>query len=53
MVSTQDNAIPPEAEQFMARRIEAVTETVEGSNAAFIAHPEIAAELILQAVAAE
>jgi len=52
MVSAQDNAIAPEAEQFMAKRMEAVTETVQGSHAAFIARPDVAAGLILKAVAA-
>jgi pimeloyl-ACP methyl ester carboxylesterase len=52
MVSEQDNAIPPDAERFMAKRMNAVTESVNGSHAAFIAHPEIAAGLILKAVAA-
>jgi pimeloyl-ACP methyl ester carboxylesterase len=52
MVSAQDNAISPEAEEFMAKRMDAVTEIVQGSHAAFIAQPDIAASLILQAVAA-
>jgi len=52
MVSEHDNAIPPEAERFMAKRMEAVTETVDGSHAAFIAHPDVAAGLILQAIEA-
>jgi pimeloyl-ACP methyl ester carboxylesterase len=52
LVSERDNAIPPHAERFMAQRIGAVTESVDGSHAAFIAHPDIAAALILKAVAA-
>ena len=36
----------------MAKRMNAVTESINGSHAAFIAHPEIAAGLILKAVAA-
>jgi pimeloyl-ACP methyl ester carboxylesterase len=52
MVSEQDNAIPPEAGRFMAKRMNAVTESVNGSHAAFIAHPDIAAGLILEALAA-
>jgi pimeloyl-ACP methyl ester carboxylesterase len=52
MVSEHDNAIPPEAERFMAKRMGAVTESIDGSHAAFIAHPDVAAELILQAVSA-
>ena len=30
MVSEQDNAIPPYAERFMAKRMEAFTESVNG-----------------------
>lgn len=52
MVSERDNAIPPEAERFMAKRMDAVTESVDGSHAAFIAHPDVAAGLILQAISA-
>jgi pimeloyl-ACP methyl ester carboxylesterase len=52
LVSNQDNAIPPDAERFMARRMKATTESVDGSHVAFIAHPEVAANLILKAVAA-
>ena len=43
MVSERDNAIPPDCERFMAQRMGASTESVEGSHAAFIAHPDIAA----------
>jgi pimeloyl-ACP methyl ester carboxylesterase len=52
MVSEHDNAIPPEAERFMAKRMDAVTESIDGSHAAFIAHPDVAAGLIFQAVSA-
>lgn len=51
LVSEHDNAIPPDAERFMAKRMNAVTESVNGSHAAFIAQPDIAAGLILKAVA--
>jgi pimeloyl-ACP methyl ester carboxylesterase len=51
LVSEQDNAIPPDCERFMAKRMNATTETVAGSHAAFIALPEVAAKLILRAVA--
>jgi pimeloyl-ACP methyl ester carboxylesterase len=52
MVSEKDNAIPPDAERFMAKRMDAVTESVDGSHAAFIARPDVAAGFILKAVAA-
>jgi pimeloyl-ACP methyl ester carboxylesterase len=51
LVSNQDNAIPPEAEVFMADRMGATTEHVDGSHTAFIAQPSIAAALIAKAVA--
>jgi pimeloyl-ACP methyl ester carboxylesterase len=51
LVSEHDNAIPPDCERFMAERASAVTESVDGSHVAFIAHPDIAAKLILKAVA--
>jgi hypothetical protein len=53
MVSERDNAIPPECEQFMAKRMKATVESVGGgSQAAFIAQPEIAASLIMKAIGA-
>jgi pimeloyl-ACP methyl ester carboxylesterase len=52
MISQQDNAIPPDAERFMAKRMNAVTESVNGSHSAFIAYPDIAAALILKALSA-
>jgi pimeloyl-ACP methyl ester carboxylesterase len=51
LVSNQDNAIPPEAEVFMAERMGATTERVEGSHTAFIAQPLAAAALIAKAAA--
>jgi pimeloyl-ACP methyl ester carboxylesterase len=53
MLSGQDNAIPPDCQRFMARRMNANVESVsEGSHAAFIARPDIAARLILRAIEA-
>jgi hypothetical protein len=40
LVSEHDNAIPPDCERFMAQRMNAVTESVDGSHAAFIAQPK-------------
>jgi pimeloyl-ACP methyl ester carboxylesterase len=51
MVSERDNAIAPDCERFMAERMRATTVSVDGSHAAFIAHPDIAAALVLKAVA--
>jgi pimeloyl-ACP methyl ester carboxylesterase len=50
LVSEHDNAIPPDCERFMAQRMGAVTESVDGSHAAFIAQPDIASSLILKAL---
>lgn len=50
LVSEHDNAIPPECERFMAKRMDAVTEEVDGSHVAFIAHPDVASGLILKAL---
>jgi pimeloyl-ACP methyl ester carboxylesterase len=51
LVSEHDNAIPPDCERFMAQRMDAVTESVDGSHAAFIARPDVASGLILKALA--
>ena len=51
MVSEGDNAIQPDCERYMARRMNAHVESVsKGSHAAFIARPDIAASLILKAI---
>jgi len=50
-VSRYDNAIPPQAQEFMAKRMNAVTEEVDGSHTAFIAQPERAAAFIRKALA--
>ena len=53
LLSEQDNAISPDCQRFMARRMNANVESVsKGSHAAFIAHPGIAAGLILRAIEA-
>jgi pimeloyl-ACP methyl ester carboxylesterase len=50
LVSEEDAAISPDCERHMAKRMNATTEEVDGSHAAFIAQPEIAAHLILRAL---
>jgi hypothetical protein len=35
---------------MMAKRMNATTETVDGSHVAFISHPDVAAALILSAL---
>ena len=39
LVSEHDNAIPPDAERFMAERMGATTQSIAGSHTAFIAQP--------------
>jgi len=51
LVSEHDNAIAPDCERFMAKRINAVIESVDGSHAALIARPEVASGLVLKALA--
>jgi pimeloyl-ACP methyl ester carboxylesterase len=51
LVSEHDNSIPPDCERFMAQRMNAVTESVDGSHVAFIAKPDVASGLILKALA--
>jgi hypothetical protein len=49
-LSQRDNAIPPTAQEFMAKRMNAVIEEVNGSHTAFIAHPLPTATLIKKAL---
>jgi pimeloyl-ACP methyl ester carboxylesterase len=39
LVSEHDHAIPPEAEQFMAERMKATTDSINASHCAFISQP--------------
>ena len=49
-VSTNDRMIPPQAEQFMAQRINARTIAVPASHASLVSHPEEISDFILGAV---
>jgi pimeloyl-ACP methyl ester carboxylesterase len=51
LVSEQDNTINPETEQFMAKRMGAVTETIQGSHTAFVVQPAKVVEFIKLALA--
>lgn len=51
LVSQRDNAIPPDAERFMAQRMGAVTEEIDASHTAFIAQPVRVASFIRKALA--
>lgn len=52
LVSDQDNAISPKAEEFMAERMKATTEHINGSHTAFIAQPAKVAAFIQKAAIA-
>jgi pimeloyl-ACP methyl ester carboxylesterase len=51
LVSENDNAIPPDAERFMAERMRATTDSIGGSHVAFIAQPVRVASFITKALA--
>jgi pimeloyl-ACP methyl ester carboxylesterase len=51
LVSEHDNAIPPDTERFMAKRMGATTESIAGSHTAFIAQPVAVAAFIRRALA--
>jgi pimeloyl-ACP methyl ester carboxylesterase len=50
LVSNHDNAIPPDAQRFMAQRMGAVTEAIDGSHTAFIAQPDAVAKFVQSAL---
>ncbi len=50
LVSTEDRAIAPEAQRFMAQRMGATTEEIAGSHVAFMAHPVTVAAFIARAL---
>jgi pimeloyl-ACP methyl ester carboxylesterase len=50
LVAKEDNAISPDAQQFMAQRMGSTTEEIDGSHAAFIAQPVRAADFIKTAL---
>lgn len=49
MVAANDEMIPPQAEEFMAKRMGATVRSVPSSHAAMISHPKEVADLIAQA----
>src|SRR5947209_4393973 len=49
MVATQDHALPPATERFMAQRAHATTVEVDSSHVAMISQPEATTRLILDA----
>ena len=51
LVCTDDQMIPPPAQQFLAKRMNATVRTVASSHCPFVSHPEAVADII--ALAAE
>ena len=52
LLGTEDKAIPPELQRYMAERAEATIVEVPASHVSFVSQPEAATQLILQAVEA-
>jgi pimeloyl-ACP methyl ester carboxylesterase len=50
LLGTEDRAIPPAAQRFMAERAEAHIEKVAASHASMVSQPEAATRLILSAI---
>jgi pimeloyl-ACP methyl ester carboxylesterase len=50
LISAHDKAISPESEHFMAERMKATVETIDGSHVAFIAQPVKVADFIRKAL---
>src|ERR1700729_2160115 len=53
LVSSNDQMIPPQAEEFMAKRMGATVRAVSASHASMISHPKEVADMIGAAVEAE
>ncbi len=53
LVASQDHAIPPAAERFMAARMHAHTVEINSSHAAMVSHPGAVTDLILSAAQAD
>src|SRR3954471_3636978 len=52
LLGTEDKAIPPELQRYMAERANATIVEVAASHVSFVSQPEAATQLILQAVEA-
>jgi pimeloyl-ACP methyl ester carboxylesterase len=49
MVASNDQMIPPKAEEFMAKRMGATVRSIPASHAAMVSHPNEVVEMIIQA----
>jgi pimeloyl-ACP methyl ester carboxylesterase len=52
LVSTDDQMIPPDAQRFFAQRMGATTVSVASSHVPMVSHPDVVADLIIQAAQA-
>jgi pimeloyl-ACP methyl ester carboxylesterase len=52
LLGTEDKAIPPATQRFMAERANATIEQVPASHASMVSQPEAATQLVLQAIEA-
>jgi pimeloyl-ACP methyl ester carboxylesterase len=52
LLGTEDKAIPPATQRFMAERAQATIEEVPASHASMVSQPEVATQLILSAIEA-
>lgn len=50
LVCTNDQMIPPPAQEFLAKRMKATVRSVSSSHAPFMAHPQEVAKIIFEAV---
>jgi pimeloyl-ACP methyl ester carboxylesterase len=50
LLCSDDQMIPPPAQEFLAKRMKATQRSVASSHAAFIAHPQVVADIICEAV---
>jgi len=50
LVCTNDQMIPPPAQQFLSKRMNATERSVASSHAPFVSHPQAVADIIIEAV---
>jgi hypothetical protein len=50
LLGTEDKAIPPELQRFMAERANATNVEVRSSHVSFVSQPDAATQLILTAI---
>ncbi len=50
LICTNDQMIPPPAQEFLAGRMEATRRSVASSHAPFVSHPQPVVDIIMEAV---